>query len=478
MSLILPVQVCSAAKFTPAIVHAMASAAARFFLILRPFGAHVAPLQKNAEKTFYPGSSIKYSRLPSTFPAILKSRRVLLAGYLLLAWIASIQQWSLKRPGDPYTHYNNYVIFRQAFFHLAGHQDLYIQYLAEHWDYFRYSPSFALAFGAFAWMPDLAGLLLWNTLNAGVLFLGWMMLPVRLTQSNPANADRRGSGSGSKPDPTGSGIRLKPDPAAWPGDEIRLAAAWFVAVEVMTALQNAQSNVLIAGLLLLAFGFLERRRMALASLMIVAASFIKPFGLVAFSLFLFYPQKKKFILSSVLWTVVVALLPLVVVSPGDLLRLYGSWWRLLSMDFAESSGLSVMAWLQSWFHVNPPKTIVTLVGIALFCWPLTCHRALSRLQFPAADSLQRADLGGHLQSQGRVVHLRHRDLRRGPVVLLAGEERSQHRAGVAGVHLHQPVADRRVPALPERESLRAVRDQSGSLHPDLGDTDVPTGFRP
>ena len=56
-------------------------------------------------------------------------------------------------------------------------QDLYTQYLAEHWDYFRYSPSFALAFGAFAWMPDLAGLLLWNTLNAAVLFLGWMALP-------------------------------------------------------------------------------------------------------------------------------------------------------------------------------------------------------------------------------------------------------------------------------------------------------------
>ena len=75
------------------------------------------------------------------------SRRFLLAGYLALAWIAAIQQWALRRPGDPYTHYNNYVIFRQAFFHLVRHQDLYVLYLAEHWDYFRYSPSFALAFG-------------------------------------------------------------------------------------------------------------------------------------------------------------------------------------------------------------------------------------------------------------------------------------------------------------------------------------------
>jgi len=266
-------------------------------------------------------------------PSFLKSRRLLLAGYLLLAWIAAIQQWSLKRPGDPYTHYNNYIIFRQSFVHLAGHQDLYTQYLAEHWDYFRYSPSFALAFGAFAWMPDLVGLVLWNTLNVAVLFLGWMALPLR-------------------------------------DDRVRLAAAWFAAVEVMTALQNAQSNVLIAGLLLLAFSFLERRQLALAPLMIVAAAFIKLFGLVAFSLFLLYPEKKKFILFSALWGIVVGLLPLVVVSPAELVRLYEGWWGLLSMDYAGPAGLSVMAWLQSWFHLNPPRAIVTLVGMALFCWPL------------------------------------------------------------------------------------------------------------
>jgi Glycosyltransferase family 87 len=271
--------------------------------------------------------------LPSVFRSFLKSRGFLLAGYLLLAWIAAIQQWSLRRAGDPYTHYNNYVIFRQAFFHLIGHQNLYVQYLAEHWDYFRYSPSFALVFGAFAWMPDLPGLLLWNTLNAGVLFLGWMALPIR-------------------------------------DDRVRLAAAWFASVEVMTALQNAQSNVLIAGLLLLAFSFLERRQMALGSLMIVVAAYTKLFGLVAFSLFLLYPEKKKFVLFSAMWGVLVGLLPLAVVAPTDLARLYASWWSLLSMDYAQSNGLSVMAWLQSWFHLNLPKTIVEAVGIVLFCWPL------------------------------------------------------------------------------------------------------------
>jgi hypothetical protein len=142
----------------------------------------------------------------------------------------------------------------------------------------------------------------------------------------------------------------------------------------MTALQNAQSNVLIAGLLLLAFSCLERRRVALGSLMIVLAAFTKLFGLVAFSLVFLYPQKRKFVLFSALWVTAIALLPLIVVSPAELLEQYVSWWHLLSTDYAEFAGLSVMAWLESWFHLTPPKSVVELAGISLFCWPLLERR--------------------------------------------------------------------------------------------------------
>jgi hypothetical protein len=271
-------------------------------------------------------------------------RGYLLGGYLLLAAIAAIQQWSLERPGDPYTHYNNYVIFRQSFYHLVGQQDLYVERLAEHWDYFRYSPSFALAFGAFAWMPDLPGLLLWNTLNGVVLFLAWTTLPVR-------------------------------------SERVGLAAGWFVAIELMTALQNAQSNALIAGLLILAFNFLERRRVAWGTLMIVVAAFIKLFGLAAFLLWLLYPQKKKFVFFSLFWVSAIALAPLIVVPPAQLARLYGSWWTLLSNDYAGSAGLSLMAWLQAWFGVAPPRGIVVLIGLAVLGWPLVSARRYGDFAF-------------------------------------------------------------------------------------------------
>jgi hypothetical protein len=259
-------------------------------------------------------------------------RGYLLAGYLLLAAVAAVQQWSIERPDDPYTHYNNYVIFRQAFFHLFAGQDLYVERLAEHWDYFRYSPSFALAFGVFAWMPDLAGLLLWNALNAVTLWAAWVALPL---------GSRRAA----------------------------LAAGWFVAIELMTALQNAQSNALIAGLLILAFAYLERRHVVLATLMIAISAFIKLFGLAALAFCLLYPAKRKFAMWSVFWIAAIAAVPLVAVSPAQLASLYGSWWNLLAADYA-ATGLSIMAWLQSWFGLAPPNVVVVLIGLLLLAWPL------------------------------------------------------------------------------------------------------------
>jgi hypothetical protein len=271
-------------------------------------------------------------------------RPYLLAGYLLLALIAGLQQWWLVRPGDPYTHYNNYVIFRQSFYHLIGHQDLYVERLGEHWDYFRYSPSFALAFGGLAWMPDVIGLLLWNALNALTLYVAWATLPVS-------------------------------------SERARLAAGWFVAIELMTALQNAQSNALIAGLLILSFNALERKRVIAATLLIVVAAFIKVFGLAALALAAFYPEKKKFAASVMLWTMAIALLPLVVVSPEHLVELYQSWGRLLTTDYAGSSGLSLMAWLQAWFGVNLPKRAVVLGGLVLLLLPLALVRRYDELTF-------------------------------------------------------------------------------------------------
>ena len=167
--------------------------------------------------------------------------------------------------------------------------------------------------------------------------------------------------------------------------------------------------------------------MAAATLMIVVAAFTKLFGLVGVQpVPAVSAEREVRPLFRAVGRWRSALLPLLAVSPAQLVRLYESWWRLLSIDYGQSAGLSVMAWLQSWFRVAPPNSVVVLVGIVLFCWPLLYVAALSRLRVPSALPLQRPHLGRDLQSQGRVVVLHHRDVRRRLVVLRAGADPAEH----------------------------------------------------
>jgi hypothetical protein len=123
-------------------------------------------------------------------------------------WLA---QWSTNTVnGSPFHEYNNYVIFKQSFVHLIAQEDLYRAWPSEHWDLYKYTPTFALFFGIFGAFPDLWGLIGWNLLNAGVLAAGVTALGA-LSQREQA-----------------LGLLF-----LWP--------------ELLISLQNEQSNALIAG---------------------------------------------------------------------------------------------------------------------------------------------------------------------------------------------------------------------------------------
>lgn len=262
---------------------------------------------------------------------------------MLLALSATLQSYY----GSPtifndleYTAYNNYLIFKQSFFHLIEGKDLFILYPKEHWDLYKYSPTFSLMMAPLAILPDVVGLFIWNLLNALVLFFGIkkLQLPARF-----------------------KGIEFS---------KISMFIILFVGLELMTSLQNEQSNGLLAGLIILAFVFLEKEKIWLGTLCITLTFYIKIFGIVAFALFLVYPQKGKFILSSAVWMIVLGLLPAVFVGFDQLIFLYGSWGRMLGEDHAASYGYSVMGWLQIWFGLEVSKNVIVLLGVALFCLPL------------------------------------------------------------------------------------------------------------
>jgi Protein of unknown function (DUF2029). len=256
--------------------------------------------------------------------------------YIIITTVASVHLFSLgtthEFAGRMYTEYNNYLIFKNSFFHLIDGKDLYILYPDEQWDLYKYGPAFALCMGAIAWLPDIAGLTLWNLANVLLLFYAVKMLPFR--QSTIA------------------------------------LMLWFVLLELLTSVQSAQSNAMMAGLMIAAYAWLQRGKPIWATFMLVAATFIKVYGAVGFCLFLFYPNKVKFLVWAAIWTIIFTFIPLVVTSPQVLMDQYVSWARMMTEDQALSYGFSLMGVLHTWFGLGSLKNVVSVLGMLLFFLPM------------------------------------------------------------------------------------------------------------
>ncbi|HYC28984.1 MAG TPA: glycosyltransferase family 87 protein, partial [Chitinophagaceae bacterium] len=204
--------------------------------------------------------------------------------------------------------------------------------MAEHADFFKYSPAFALFMGMFAFLPDLAGLMLWNVLN-------WAVLVAAVTKV-PALSRRQ-----------------------------TVFVLLFCLPEMVLSTQASQSNLLMAGLLILAFTNLEGGRPTAAALCIVAGTFIKLFAAAGVILFLFYPNKLRFMLAGLFWTVFFLLIPLVAVPASELLLQYSNWFALLGKDHSRSAGMSVFAFFSS-AGTGFVKRMVLLAGALLLLLPL------------------------------------------------------------------------------------------------------------
>jgi hypothetical protein len=286
--------------------------------------------------------SLRWQRMTSSYTPML-------IVYLLACAIFTVQALMLDKvpivAGGPlFPQYNNYLIFKQSFFHLISNQNLYLNYPLEQGDLFKYSPTFALLFGPLALMPDVVGLTLWNLTNTLCLFLAFRMLP-RIS------------------------VR----------DKVLMMA--LVLVELITALQNVQSNAMIAGMIILAFAMMENEKYFFATLLITCTIFIKLFGIVAFSLFLFYPQKARVVAYAVITGIILGLLPLFVVSMDQLVTLYKTWLSLVLSDHNTQYGISMFGWLTTWFVAAVDKKLIVLAGAALFLVPLARTRMHGDYQF-------------------------------------------------------------------------------------------------
>ena len=267
------------------------------------------------------------------------SKRIV--GLLYFAAIVFISLRNLSLPwgdlfadGGFYSHYNNYIIFKQSFFHLIARQDLYIHYPLEQYDLFKYPPTFALLFAPFSMVPDYLGYSVWTALN--------LLLPVFAIYKLQGVSSR-----------------------------VKAAMSALLLLEGFTSALNSQSNGLMLGLLLFAFVALQNGRISQAVLFIWLTAFIKLFGILFFAMLLIFPGAfRKSVVRIPVIFVVLYLLPLPVLGWEGLQRQYASMFNLLAHDHGYFVKYSVMGWLQQWFGLRPNKNLILILGLGLQCLPL------------------------------------------------------------------------------------------------------------
>jgi hypothetical protein len=269
----------------------------------------------------------------------VESKRIV--GLLYVAAIVFISLRNLSLPwgdlfadGGFYSHYNNYIIFKQSFFHLITRQDLYIHYPQEQYDLFKYPPTFALLFAPFSMLPDFLGYSVWTALN--------LLLPVFAIYKLQGVSSR-----------------------------VKAAMSALLLLEGFTSALNSQSNGLMLGLLLFALVAMQNGRISQAVLFIWLTAFIKLFGILFFAMLFVFPGavKKSLVRVPVIFGALY-LLPLPVLGWEGLQRQYASMFNLLAHDHGYFVKYSVMGWLQQWFGLRPNKNLILILGLGLQCLPL------------------------------------------------------------------------------------------------------------
>ena len=262
--------------------------------------------------------------------------------WILILYMASAVGVGLQR--TLISPENNSLILRAASRHLLGSQDLYIAYPALHADYFKYSPTFALLFVPFAMLPMVLSYIAWAVTSALTVYIG-------ITRAMPGRAA-----------------------------VIALLLAWLAAVGDF---QRSQTNVLCAGLMILAWSSFERGSDWKAAIAIVLGTFIKIFPAVAVTFALFRPRWIRFALIFTAVFLVAAALPLIAVPWSSLAMQYKSWLNIEAHDALPlgrygTGGADLYAGLMGqfrvWWGVEWPHWPTQLAGVLILLTPVALRR--------------------------------------------------------------------------------------------------------
>ena len=237
---------------------------------------------------------------------------------------------------------NNFLIYKQVFWHTVEQRHLYLSYPQEYADVNHYGPLFSILIAPFALMPVFVGCFFWCLLNVAILFYAIKKLPVTILQQR-----------------------------------------WILLVgvfELITSIHSVQFNPMLCGMIILSFTALEKEDVALSTFFIVAGTLIKIYSVVGLLFFLFTPHKKKFILYSAMWFVLLFCLPMLISSPAFIIDSYKNWFTVLvekngqNIESSMNAGMqdiSVMGMIRRIFRAyQMPNLYVTLPAGILMLLPL------------------------------------------------------------------------------------------------------------
>jgi hypothetical protein len=269
-------------------------------------------------------------RLRNDLYAMVTARWFVLLVYIGVVVAGSIQKYFAGE-------HSNFKIFVASADNLIHLRDLY----GPRYDTYHYTPTFAFLMIPFLYVPDWLGVIIWNLVNALPLFYALGSLDLRGRQK---------------------------------------AMIWWVVLwELLTSIQNFQTNGLIAALFVWGFAAIERGHPLWAALCIALSTSIKVFGVAGALFFLLSPQGAVASVYLGLWCLLLALLPWLVVPLGHLIDLYRRWLAQLLLVQQQSYGTSVMGVLRVWFGVRVGNLWIQLAGLGILCVPFLLwkrHRSL------------------------------------------------------------------------------------------------------
>ena len=288
------------------------------------------------KKTKLPGRFIKIDNWKLYFPVII---------WYVLAATGAILKIHLGE-----SKYNNFILFRQVFWHTIQQTNLYSEYPLEYFDTNHYGPFFSVIIAPFVLMPAPIGVFFWCMANAAILLYAIRQLPVSFKSQNV----------------------------------ILLIGA----IEMMTSIENVQFNCIMTSWIILSYVLLQNEKDFWAAFFIIAGTLVKLYGIAGICFFLFSKHKREFILGFIFWLVALFLLPMVFSSFSFIVQSYQDWYYSLVQKNAKNVinddgkiNLSVMGLVQRIFKIQLSNSIILIPAALLYLLPFVRFNQYKNISF-------------------------------------------------------------------------------------------------